>query len=129
MAQSVMEIIQGGSEGAAQSLISSREFEPVLQKVEERARAAVVAETKANAVSLIAVAVAAGAFGGAIFPRGIFGAAMGAAIGFWGVKRLMAPKETAPPSPETAGIGGYYPSRRQVQLHGFGDFNGWQGIR
>ncbi len=123
-------ILQGGSAAAVQEFVNSPEFEPIGQKIEDRARKAVVDETKQNVVSLVAVAVAAGAIGGAIMPRGIIGAILGGAIGWWAVQRLMAPKQEMQQTQQLKGIGSVrfsVPSRRQLE---YGDVSvGWQKAR
>jgi hypothetical protein len=64
---------QNVGSGLAEQAIRSSEFGALIDVVEEKARMAVVEETKKNAMLLIALAVAGGAVGGAIFkgPTGI----------------------------------------------------------
>lgn len=130
MSAGVIDVLTGSGTGAIQQIVDSPEFEPVLKKIEDRARIAVIEETKHNAVSLIAVAVAAGAVSGALMPRGVIGAVLGGALGWWAVNRMLGPKTAAQSQPATKTLNGV-PSHRMVEhiaLDGM-PFHGWDRNR
>lgn len=80
------------------AMIRSSEFNKVLQSVEDRARYAVVDETKKNAVTLMTFAVAGGAIGGMVF-KGYFGTLIATGLAAWAGWRMLAPPETTPATP------------------------------
>lgn len=78
-------------------LVRSSEFGRVLQAVEDRARHAVVDETKKNAMTLMTFAVAGGAIGGMVF-KGFFGTVAAAGLAAWAGMQLMGGSEATPPN-------------------------------
>jgi len=85
--EDVQETAQGVVGGAAQQILSSTDFQVLLDEVEIRARAAVVEETKKNAFTLFMLALAGGAVGGAVF-RGGLGLIAAGGLSFWAANRL-----------------------------------------
>lgn len=75
-----------GSE-LAMAFVQSSAFKQALDAVEVRAREAVVKETKANAITLMALAVAGGAVGGFAL-KGSYGMVVATVIAFFAVKKL-----------------------------------------
>lgn len=73
-----------------QQLLASSEFELVLGKVEDRARDAVISETKKNAAMLIALSLAGGCIGGYLF-KGKTGAIAAGFVAYWAANRLINP--------------------------------------
>ena len=72
--EDVQDTAQGVVGGAAQQILSSTDFQVLLDEVEIRARAAVIEETRKNAFTLFMFALAGGAVGGVT--DGAFGAAL-----------------------------------------------------
>lgn len=119
--QTVRDGVQAQSSSAAQQLLQSSEFGVVLDKVQERAREAVVVETKKNAVTLLTLAVAGGAVGGALF-RGPLGFVAGCGLAYWSVRRIAGGSEPAPaPGAPTS-------STQSARLRGLGNY-GYDRVR
>jgi len=95
MAGTVIEVVNQAGEDMANTLIRSTAFARALDQVEQRARTAVVAETKANAFTLLTLSVAGGAIGGFLF-RGTSGVVAAVGLGWWAVNKLSS--GGAPPS-------------------------------
>ncbi len=87
-AQAVQSVTQAEGSALLDQALRSSEFGKVLDAVEQKAENAVIEQTKKNAVLLIALSVAGGAVGGAIFkgPVGIIAA--GTIAGVAGVTLL-----------------------------------------
>ncbi len=83
-------VMPGSSEAFVHQLVDSDSFKPVLAKVEERAREAVIAETKKNAGPLIALAIAGGCVGGYLF-KGKVGALAAGVVTYWAIRKIMNP--------------------------------------
>lgn len=96
LVQSGSSVVQTQGSAVAQQLLHSTEFDQVLNAVQLKAQAAVVEETKKNAVALFALAIGGGAIGGMIF-KGWAGAAMAAGLMVWAgstiVQGAQAPKK------------------------------------
>jgi len=80
-------------------MVRSSEFGKVLQSVEDRARFAVIDETKKNALTLMTFAVAGGAIGGMVF-KGYYGTVIAAGLAAWAAWRLVGQPDDAPPAPQ-----------------------------
>ena len=85
--EDVQDTAQGVVGGAAQQILSSSDFQMLLDEVEIRARAAVIEETRKNAFTLFMFALAGGAIGGAVF-RGGLGLIAAGGLSFWAANRL-----------------------------------------
>lgn len=94
--QSGAGVVQTQGSAVAQQLLRSTEFNQVLDAVQLKAQAAVVEETKKNAIALFALAIGGGAIGGMIF-KGWVGAALASGLMVWAgstiVQGAQAPKK------------------------------------
>ena len=96
MPATVIEVVNQAGQDTASMLVRSTAFAQALDQVEQRARQAVVAETKNNAWTLFTLAVAGGAIGGFIF-RGTPGVIAAVGLGGWAVDPLSRGGAMPPP--------------------------------
>jgi len=86
--EGLWEDVQGlSADQVTQELMATPQFQLILSEVEARARKAVVEETRLNAFTLFAFAVAGGAIGGSLL-RGPWGLAAAGGISVWAAYRL-----------------------------------------
>lgn len=103
----------------ATAFVQSAAFQQALDAVEVRAREAVVKETKANAITLMALAVAGGAVGGFAL-KGSYGLAAAALIAFFAVKKLAGDSGDQFDQAQPGGTAGW-------TAQGRGGVSGWGG--
>jgi hypothetical protein len=84
----VPDFLDSSVDAATLALLQSPQFQPVLEAIKTKAREGVVEETKANALTLLALSASAGAVGGLVF-RGSRGAIAAGVIAYLSVTRLM----------------------------------------
>lgn len=87
-ATNAYEVVGAGVDAATLALLNSPQMQPVLNAVKNKAKEGVIEETKANALTLLAMAASAGAVGGMVF-KGPRGAAVAGVITYLCVTRLM----------------------------------------
>lgn len=99
MPATVIDVVNTAGEDLANTMIRSTAFARALDQVEQRARQAVVAETKTNAYTLLTLSVAGGAIGGFLF-RGTAGVLAAVGLGWWAVNKLSQGSGAPPPPPQ-----------------------------